>query len=57
MEDKFFAAYKSRVYAKLTEAQRGAIPPTWWDSVIKYYYTMGYSEEQTVNIILETMKK
>jgi hypothetical protein len=57
MEDKFYVAYKNGVYARLSEAQKGVIPLSWWDSVIKYYYTMGYSEEQTVNVILETMKK
>jgi hypothetical protein len=57
MDDKFFEAYKKRVYDRLTEVDRSIIPLTWWESVIKHYYTLGYSEERTVRTILETMKK
>ena len=54
-EDQFFQAYKKRVYGRLSESERGVIPLTWWDSVIRYYFGLGYSEERTVRIILETM--
>ena len=54
-QDQFFQAYKKRVYEKLSESERGVIPLTWWDSVIRYYFSQGYSEERTVRIILETM--
>ncbi len=57
MDDKFFEAYKRRVYEKLTDAEREIIPPRWWDSVIRHYYNLGYSEERTVRVILETMNK
>lgn len=54
-EDQFFQAYKKRVYEKLSDSERGVIPLSWWDSVIRYYFNLGYSEERTVRIILETM--
>jgi hypothetical protein len=57
MEDKFYQQYKDKVYARLSELNKESLPPTWWDSVIKYYYNLGYSEERTVRIILETMEK
>jgi hypothetical protein len=57
MEDRFFDAYKKKVYEKLSETEKKVIPPAWWDSVIKHYYSLGYTEERTVTIILETMKR
>jgi len=30
---------------------------TWWESVIRHYYNLGYSEERTVRSIIETMTK
>ena len=57
MEDKFLESYKKTVYTKLNENQKGVLPLTWWDSVINYYYRMGYTEERTVQVILETMNK
>jgi hypothetical protein len=57
MEDRFFEAYKKKVYERLTETERKMIPLVWWDSVIKHYYNLGYSEERTVTVILETMKR
>jgi hypothetical protein len=57
MDDTFFEAYKKRVYEKLSETERDVIPMTWWESVIRHYYNLGYSEERTVRVILETMTK
>ncbi len=57
MDDTFFEAYKKRVYEKLSETERGVIPMTWWESVIRHYYNLGYSEERTVRSIIETMTK
>ena len=57
MDDTFFEAYKKRVYEKLSETERGVIPLTWWESVIRHYYNLGYSEERTVRVIIETMTK
>jgi hypothetical protein len=57
MDDTFFEAYKNRVHEKLSEAERDVIPMTWWESVIRHYYNLGYSEERTVRVILETMTK
>ena len=57
MEDKFLEMYRKSVYEKLGEEDRTIIPPKWWDSVIRHYYELGFSEEQTVRVILETMSK
>ena len=57
MEDKFLEMYKKRVYEKLNKVDRTILPPTWWDNVIRYYCDRGYTEEQTVRVILETMKR
>jgi len=57
MEDKFLEMYKKSVYEKLHEVDRSIIPPSWWDSVIRHYRDLGFSEEQTVRVILETMHK
>ena len=56
-EDKYFEAYKSKVYERLTEADRSVLPSAWWETVIKHYYKNGYSEERAVRAIQETMKK
>ena len=57
MEDKRYETYKKAVYDRLSQQQKDIIPLAWWDSVIKYYYRMGYLEDQTVHVILETMSK
>jgi hypothetical protein len=57
MDDRFFEAYKKRVYEKLSETEKSVLPMTWWESVIRHYYNLGYSEERTVRVILETMTK
>ena len=56
-EDRYFEAYKSKVYEKLTEADKSVLPSAWWETVIKHYYKNGYSEERAVRAIQETMKK
>jgi hypothetical protein len=56
-QDKYFEAYKARVYEKLTEADRSILPSSWWETVIRHYYHSGYSEERAVRSIQETMKK
>jgi hypothetical protein len=55
--DKYFEAFKARVYERLTEIDRSIIPAAWWETVIKHYYNNGYSEERTVRAIQETMQK
>ena len=57
MEDKFYETYKNKVYEKLKEIDKDVIPLAWWDTVIKHYYDLGYSEDRTVRTILETMNK
>jgi hypothetical protein len=57
MADKFFDRYRRRVLDRLTEIDRDIIPATWWDTVIRHYYELGYSTERTVNVILETIRK
>ncbi len=57
MEDKILDMYKRRVWEKIREADRSVIPSEWWATVIKPYYEMGYSEEETVRVIRETMMK
>lgn len=57
MADQFFEAYKQKVYNGLSETDKNIIPLAWWDSVIKYYYAQGYSVEQTVRVILETVPR
>jgi hypothetical protein len=56
-EDRYFEAYKTRVYEKMTEADRNVLPSAWWETVIKHYYKNGYSEERAVRAVQETMKK
>ena len=56
-EDRYFEAYKSKVYEKLTEADKSVLPSAWWETVIKHYYKNGYSEERAVRAIQDTMKK
>jgi hypothetical protein len=57
MEDKLFELYKKSVWSKLPKESAEVIPPAWWESVIKHYYNLGYPEDQTVRVILETMGK
>jgi len=57
MSDKFFNQYRRRVLDRLTEVDRDIIPATWWDTVIRHYYELGYTPERTVNVILETVRK
>lgn len=56
-EDRYFEGYKTKVYERLTEADRNVLPSAWWETVIKHYYNNGYSEERAVRAIQETMKK
>lgn len=56
-EEKFYEEYRTRVYQKLTDAERTILPSTWWETVIKHYYNSGYSEERTVRAIQETMHR
>ena len=56
-EDRYFEAYKTKVYEKLTDADRNVLPSAWWETVIRHYYKNGYSEERAVRAIQETMKK
>jgi hypothetical protein len=56
-EDKYFEAYKTKVYEKLIGTDRTILPSTWWETVIRHYYNNGYSEERTVRAIQETMQK
>jgi hypothetical protein len=57
MQERMFERYKSKVYEKIKEIDRDIIPAGWWDTVIKYYFTSGYSEERAAHTILETLKK
>ena len=57
MEDKLFELYKKSVWSKLPKEGQDVIPQAWWESVIKHYYNLGYSEDRTVRVILETMGK
>lgn len=56
MNDAVFEHYKTRVYDKIREIDHDIIPASWWDTVIRYYYDHGFSEERTVQTILETKK-
>lgn len=56
-DDRYFEAYKAKVYEKLTEADRSVLPSAWWETVIKHYYNNGYSEERAFRAIQETIKK
>jgi hypothetical protein len=56
-EDRYFEAYKLKVYERLTEADRNVLPSAWWETVIRHYYKNGYSEERAVRAIQETMNK
>ena len=57
LDDKYFEAYKAKVYEKLTESDKTVLPSSWWETVIKHYYNNGYSEERTVRAIRETMNR
>ncbi len=57
MEDKILEMYKKRIWEKIHETDRSVIPSEWWETVIKHYYELGYSEEETVRVIRETMMK
>ena len=56
-DDRYFEAYKAKVYEKLSAADRSVLPSAWWETVIKHYYNNGYSEERAVRAIQETMKR
>jgi hypothetical protein len=43
--------------SKISEADKQALPLGWWETVIKHYYRLGYSEDETVRVVLETMKR
>ncbi len=57
MPDKMFEIYKRKVYEKIREIDQTVIPTDWWETVIKYYYNSGYSEERAAHTILETLRK
>lgn len=57
MEDKILTLYKKRVWEKIRQTDRSVIPSEWWETVIKHYYELGYSEDETVRVIRETMVK
>ncbi len=57
MEDKILALFKKRVWEKIREMDRSVIPSEWWETVIKHYYELGYSEDETVRVIRESMMK
>ncbi len=57
MTEQAFEAFKKRVYQKLSEEDKNILPETWWESVIRHYFNMGYSLERTVRAILETIRK
>ena len=57
MDDKFFDSHKKRVLARLATIDRTMLPEAWWDTVIRHYYTQGFSVERTVQVILETIRK
>jgi hypothetical protein len=42
-DDNYFEEYKKRVYGRLSETDRKIIPLSWWDSVIRHYFNLGYS--------------
>jgi hypothetical protein len=56
-DDNYFEEYKKRVYGRLSETDRKIIPLSWWDSVIRHYFNLGYSDERAVRAILETMER
>ncbi len=57
MPDKMFEMYKKKVYEKIREIDQTIIPTDWWETVIRYYYNSGYSEERAAHTILETVRK
>lgn len=57
MADKILEMYRKRVWEKIREVDRSVIPSEWWETVIKHYYELGYSEDETVRVIRETMVK
>ena len=57
MEDKLFELYRKSVWEKIGKEDKSVIPAAWWDTVIAHYYRLGYSEEETVRVVLETMRK
>lgn len=57
MQNKVFELYKTKVYEKIKAIDHDIIPASWWDTVIKYYFNSGYSEERAAHTILETLRK
>lgn len=57
MGDPLYEFYRKSVWQKIEKEDKSVIPAAWWDTVIAHYYRMGYSEEETVRVVLETMKK
>jgi hypothetical protein len=57
MEDKQFERFKARVHENLRNIDPRIIPASWYETVMKYYYDHGFSEERTAQTILETMKE
>jgi len=56
MVERMFELYKSSVYLKIKEFDRDAIPASWWDTLIRHYFKMGYTDERAALSVLETVK-
>jgi hypothetical protein len=56
MNDTAYERYKRKVYEKLREIDQSVNLAFWFDTVIKYCYDHGLSEERTVQTILETRR-
>ncbi len=57
MADKILELYRKRVWQKVREVDRSVLPSEWWETVMRHYYELGYSEDETVRVIRETMLK
>jgi len=53
MNDRIFEHYRKKVYERLREINPSFDPAAWFDTIIKYYFNHGLSEERTVQSILE----
>jgi hypothetical protein len=57
MEDRVFELYRRKVCDRIRVIDRDVTPAPWWDTVIRYYYDHGFSEQLTAQTVVETMKK
>lgn len=55
--ERMFELYKSAVYAKIKKLDRDATPASWWDTLIRHYFKVGYTEERAALSVLEMVKK